>query len=212
MTSALDALAQLKAGNLRFCTDAQERDSSLSSLARSELAKGQAPCAVVLGCADSRVAPELIFDQDVGDLFTVRIAGHVVAAPVLESVELAVEQLGAKLIVVLGHTGCAAVRATLAEVQSPGTPAAEKLSAVIHHIKPPVEAIISLSPKRPFTEAEQDALMHASVRANIRHSSDQLRQDSGVISPLVESGEVLVVGAEYSLETGAVEFIEGLTD
>jgi carbonic anhydrase len=212
MTSALDALARLKAGNLRFSTDAQERGASLSSTARSELAKGQAPFAVVLGCSDSRVTPELLFDQDLGELFTVRVAGHVVAAPVLESVEFAVEQLGAKLVVVLGHTGCAAVSATLAEVQTPGTPAAEKLSAVIHHIKPPVEAVISLSPKRPFTEAEQGALMHASVRANIRHSACQLREDSAVISALVESGEVLVVGAEYSLETGVVEFIDGLPD
>ena len=212
MTSALDALARLKAGNLRFSTDAQERGASISSAERSELAEGQAPFAVVLGCADSRVAPELLFDQDLGDLFTVRVAGHVVAAPVLESVEFAVEQLGAKLVVVLGHTGCAAVRATLAEVQTPGTPAAEKLSAIIYHVKPPIEAVLSLSPKRPFTEAEQGALMYESVRANIRHSACQLREDSTVISALVEGGEVLVVGAEYSLETGAVEFIDGLPD
>jgi carbonic anhydrase len=104
------------------------------------------------------------------------------------------------------------VRATLAEVQTPGTPAAEKLSAVIHHIKPPIEAVLSLSPKRSFTEVEQGALMHASIRANIRHSASQLREDSSIISALVESGEVLVVGAEYSLETGAVEFIDGLPD
>jgi len=210
MSTASETLARLKEGNARFCACANK--AGIESAARAALADGQSPSAVILGCADSRVAPELLFDQNLGELFTVRVAGHVVAAPVLESVELAVEQLGAKLVVVLGHTGCAAVRATLAEVQSPGTPVAEKLSAVIHHIKPPVEAIIAMSPKRSFTEAEQGALMHASVRGNIRHSSDQLRQDSAVISALVESGEVLVVGAEYSLETGVVEFIDGLPD
>ncbi len=205
MSTASETLARLKEGNARFCACANK--AGIESAARAALADGQSPSAVILGCADSRVSPELAFDQGLGELFVVRVAGHVVAAAALESVELAVEQLGAKLVVVLGHTGCAAVRATLAEVQSPGTPAAEKLSAVIHHIKPPVEAVLSLRP-----EADQAAMMQESVRANIRHAAGQLREDSAVISTLVESGEVLVVGAEYSLETGAVEFIDGLPD
>ncbi len=205
MSTASETLARLKEGNARFCACANK--AGIESAARAALADGQSPSAVILGCADSRVSPELAFDQGLGELFVVRVAGHVVAAAALESVELAVEQLGAKLVIVLGHTGCAAVRATLAEVQSPGTPAAEKLSAVIHHIKPPVEAVLSLRP-----EADQAAMMQESVRANIRHSASQLREDSAVISALVESGEVLVVGAEYSLETGAVEFIDGLPD
>lgn len=205
MSTASETLARLKEGNARFCACANK--AGIESAARAALADGQSPSAVILGCADSRVSPELAFDQVLGELFVVRVAGHVVAAAALESVELAVEQLGAKLVVVLGHTGCAAVRATLAEVQSPGTPAAEKLSAVIHHIKPPVEAVFSLRP-----EADQAAMMQESVRANIRHAAGQLREDSAVISALVESGEVLVVGAEYSLETGAVEFIDGLPD
>jgi len=205
MSTASETLARLKEGNARFCACANK--AGIESATRAALADGQSPSAVILGCADSRVSPELAFDQVLGELFVVRVAGHVVAAAALESVELAVEQLGAKLVVVLGHTGCAAVRATLAEVQSPGTPAAEKLSAVIHHIKPPVEAVFSLRP-----EADQAAMMQESVRANIRHAAGQLREDSAVISALVESGEVLVVGAEYSLETGVVEFIYGLPD
>ena len=202
MTKALETLERLREGNARFRECAERRD--LDNDARAALANGQSPSAVIIGCADSRVSPELAFNQGLGELFVIRIAGHVIAAAALESVELAVEQLGAKLVVVLGHTGCAAVGATLAEVQTPGTPAAEKLSAVIHHIKPPIEAVCSLHP-----DADQGELIHECVRANVRHAAEQLRSDSAAISALVESGEVLVVGAEYCLQSGAVDFFDG---
>ena len=206
MTSAAEALQRLIEGNQRFI--AGESSNVLTdNAARDALKDGQAPFAVILGCSDSRVAPELLFDQGLGDLFVIRVAGHVVCAPALESVELAVDKLGAKLVIVLGHSRCAAVSAALEEVQSPGTDASKKIASVIDHIRPSVEAVLKTADDR-----DQAALMEDAVRTNVRVAVSQLREDSALLKEGVQSGGVLVLGAEYSLDTGCVDFFEGLHD
>ena len=206
MTTAAEALQRLIEGNQRFIAGAP-KGVLTEDTARDALKDGQSPFAVILGCADSRVAPELLFDQGLGELFVVRVAGHVVCAPALESVELAVEKLGAKLVIVLGHSRCAAVRATLEEVQSPGTDASHQLASVIDHIRPSVEAVLKTADDRDL-----DALMEDAVRTNVRVAVSQLREDSALLKEGVHSGGVLVLGAEYSLDTGCVDFFEGLHD
>jgi len=206
MTTAAEALQRLIEGNRRFTSEGASGVLTKEST-REALKGGQAPFAVILGCSDSRVAPELLFDQGLGELFVIRVAGHVVCAPALESVELAVSQLGAKLVVVLGHSRCAAVRATLEEVQTPGTDASSQIASVIDHIRPSVEAVLKAADDR-----EQDALMGDAVRTNVRVAVSQLREDSALLKQGVQSGDVLVLGAEYSLDTGCVDFFEGLHD
>ena len=206
MTSAAEALQRLIEGNQRFI--AGEATGVLTEgAAREALKDGQAPFAVILGCSDSRVAPELLFDQGLGDLFVIRAAGHVVCAPTLESVQLAVHQLGAKLVIVLGHSKCAAIRATLEEVQTPGTDASSQIASIIEYLRPSVEAVLKTADDR-----SQDALMEDAVRTNVRAAVSQLREDSALLKQSVQSGDVLVLGAEYSLDTGSVDFFEGLHD
>ena len=201
MKSANEALQALKEGNRRYALGRQQAQDG--NARRKELLEGQAPFATILGCSDSRVPAELVFDQGLGDLFVIRIAGNVVAPSQIGSVEFASEFFKTRLVVVLGHTQCGAVQATLERHQGGLDARSHNLDAIVDRISP---AVIDLLKAQDRLEPEQ--LMQAAVRANIQASVQRLRHGSPFLESLVQSGELLIVGAEYSLETGVVEFLD----
>ena len=208
MISAQQALAQLQEGNRRFVSGAPHRDAHMSPKRRSELANGQAPFAAILGCSDSRVPVELVFDQGLGDLFVIRVAGNIVAPSQVGSVEFAAERFGTRLVVVLGHSRCGAVTATLEELLRPTptlTNQSRNIYSIVERIRPGIEGLLETNLRH-----DPDELVHHAVRANIRASANHLRHGSQIIEQLIQSDGLLVVGAEYSLETGVVEFFDGV--
>ncbi len=205
MISALDALELLQEGNRRFTSDTSSRDGFSSWLRRIETASGQQPFAAILGCSDSRVPVEIVFDQGLGDLFVIRVAGNIVAPSQIGSVEFAAEQFGTRLVVVLGHTQCGAIGATLERLQRPKENQSHNLHSIVDLIRPAVEGLLATDLRHDL-----NALAGAAVRANIRASVRNLRRGSGIIERLIQKAGLMVVGAEYSLETGAVDFFDGL--
>ena len=204
MISAREALQQLREGNLRFASGDRIRGSKTSQEFRDELAAEQTPFAVVLGCSDSRVPAEIVFDQGLGDLFVIRVAGNIVAPSQSASVEFATKQLGARLVVVLGHSRCGAVQATLEELRHPNTGQPGNMHAIVSRIRSAVEAVIDGG---PYENPEE--LMHRAVHANVQASAAQLQHGSEVLDDLIRNKGLLIVGAVYSLETGLVEFLDG---
>jgi len=203
MVPAREALERLREGNRRFV--AGERSHALPSRAeRAELADGQAPFAIVLGCSDSRVPAELVFDQGLGDLFVIRVAGNVVAPSQVGSVEFAAAKFGTRLVVVLGHTRCGAILATLDELAQPSESRSPNLRAIVDRVRPSVETLLGTELRH-----DRDALVAQAIRANVRASVDHLRHGSQILERLIDEDGLLVVGAEYSLETGAVTFFDG---
>ena len=174
---------------------------------RSELIAGQEPFAIILGCSDSRVPPELVFDQGLGDLFVIRGAGNIDAPSLVGSVEFAAERLGTRLVVVLGHSHCGAVLATLEELQHPSEDQSSNLRLIVDRIRPSVERLLTTALKH-----DPEALALQAVRANVRHSADTLRHGSETLEQLIRSDGLLVVGAEYSMETGVVDFFDGIPE
>ncbi len=200
MISATDALDRLRAGNRRFVSE-QHRTRRPGQSRRDELVEGQAPFAIILGCSDSRVPAEIVFDQGLGDLFVIRVAGNVVAPSQIGSVEFAAERFGTRLVVVLGHSMCGAVVATLEELERPTEMRSPNLRSIVDRIRPAVEGLMEAGLGR-----DREALLHQAVRANTRASVDHLRHGSATLERLIENDGLLVVGAEYSLETGVVDF------
>src|SRR6187399_1759700 len=202
MITATEALRRLQDGNRRFAAN-RSATAPLDSARRTELVSGQEPFAIILGCSDSRVPAELVFDQGFGDLFVIRVAGNIVAPSQIGSVEFAAARFGTRLVVVLGHSQCGAILATLEELQQP-TAQSRNLRSIVDRVRPSVEALLA-------TELRHDpeALVRQAVRANIRASADHLRHGSEVLEQLVQEDGLLVVGAEYSLETGIVDFFDG---
>ena len=207
MMSAPEALERLREGNRRFASDIRGRRPLTDQTRRRELVTGQEPFAVILGCSDSRVPAEIIFDQGLGDLFVIRVAGNIVAPSQIGSVEFAAERFGTRLVVVLGHSSCGAVLATLEELDRPTELRSPNLRAIVDRIRPAVEALVS-------TDLRQDpeALARQAVRASIRASVHNLSQGSQILQQLFEREGLLVVGADYSLETGVVDFFHGLPE
>lgn len=205
MIQALEALTRLREGNRRFVAGEQHRDPLLSHARRAELAQGQRPFAIVLGCSDSRVPAEIVFDQGLGDLFVIRVAGNIVAPSQVGSVEFAAERYDTRLVVVLGHSQCGAVLATLEELQQPTASQSRNLRSIVNRIRPSVAGLLE-------TEVRYDtpALVRHAVRANVGVSVSQLRHGSEILEHLTEHEGLLVVGAEYSLATGVVEFFDGV--
>lgn len=204
MVSALDALERLRAGNSRFVAGVRSLDSLMSQTRRDDFVAGQQPFAVILGCSDSRVPVEIVFDQGLGDLFVIRVAGNIVASSQIGSVEFAAERFGIRLVVVLGHTGCGAVQATLEELQRPSGTQSRNLRSIVDRIAPAVEGLLATELRHDL-----DALVQQAARANVRVSANYLRHGSAVLEQLTEKNGLLVVGAEYSLETGIVDFFDG---
>jgi carbonic anhydrase len=201
--SATEALERLREGNRRFVAGVRSLQTLLSETRRDELVSGQEPFAVILGCSDSRVPVEIVFDQGLGHLFVIRVAGNVVAASQIGSVEFAAERFGTRLVVVLGHSRCGAVQATLEELQRPGEKQSRHLRSIVDRIRPAVEGLLATGIRN-----DPEALMRQAVRANVRVAANSLRHGSEVLETLIETDGLLVVGAEYSLETGAVDFFD----
>ncbi|HET7608599.1 MAG TPA: carbonic anhydrase [Gammaproteobacteria bacterium] len=206
MISARKALEQLRAGNRRFVAERQ-RDGRTGATRREEVTERQEPFAIVLGCSDSRVPAEIVFDQGLGDLFVIRVAGNIVAPSQIGSVEFAAEQFKTRLVVVLGHTGCGAIDATIEQLTRPVEKQSRNLRAIVDRVRPSVEPLLA-TPLRD----DPSALVRNAVRANVRASASHLRHGSEILEQLIERDGLLVVGAEYSLETGVVEFFEGLPE
>jgi carbonic anhydrase len=204
MVPAREALALLRDGNRRFVADVRSRDSLPSRARRVELAAGQEPFATILGCSDSRVPVEIVFDQGLGDLFVIRVAGNIVAPSLIGSVEFAAEQFGTRLVVVLGHSRCGAIIATLEQLQRPKENQSRNLHSIVDLVRPSVEALLATE-----LRSDRDALIREAVRANIRTSVRHLRRGSDIIRNLIENDGLMIVGAEYSLETGEVDFFDG---
>jgi carbonic anhydrase len=204
MMRALEALERLREGNRRFASDDPSNLTRSDRARRGELALSQEPFATILGCSDSRVPVEIVFDQGLGDLFVIRVAGNVVAPSQIGSVEFAAERFGIRLVVVLGHSSCGAIQATLEQLQRPRENQSRSLHSIVDRVRPSVESLLATDLRH-----HPEALVREAVRANIRASVGHLRHGSGLIEQLVQSSGLLVVGAEYSLETGVVEFFEG---
>ena len=206
MISAGEALDRLREGNARFAAGERNLDPMRQQARRIEVIDGQAPIAVVLGCADSRVPVEIVFDQGLGDLFVIRVAGNIVAPSQIGSVEFAAERFGTPLVVVLGHTRCGAVQATIEVLLSPGPSASHHLGSIVNRIRPSVEGLLATN-----LRTDRDALTRAAVRANVQVSANTLRHGSELIEQRIDRGALMVVGAEYSLETGIVDFFDGVS-
>ena len=203
MIPAREALQRLREGNLRFAANVRGSDAFVSHTRRAELAAGQQPFAIILGCSDSRVPAEIVFDQGLGDLFVIRVAGNIVAPSQVGSVEFSAARYFTRLVVVLGHSQCGAILATLEELLTPSENQSHNLRAIVDRVRPSVESLLHTDLRH-----DSDALVREAVRANIRASVDHLRHGSQVLEDLIQREGLLVVGAEYSLETGVVEFFD----
>lgn len=200
---AAEALELLREGNRRFVEEIESPVEAVGEERRRSLLEGQQPFAIILGCSDSRVPAEIVFDQGLGDLFVIRVAGNVVAPSLVGSVEFAAHSFGTRLVVVLGHSSCGAVTATIDELTRETDVRSPNLHAIVERIRPAVEELLE-------TELmdDRDALLHHAVRANIRASVDHLRHGSKILEDLIQTSGLVIVGAEYSLETGDVDFFE----
>ena len=207
MPDARAALDRLRDGNRRFAANIHGADPRASQSRRLELTTGQEPMAIILGCSDSRVPAELVFDQGLGDLFVIRVAGNIVAPSQVGSVEFAAERFLTRLVVVLGHSSCGAILATLEELARPSADQSRNLRSIVDRIRPSVEALLDADAGH-----QSDALVHRAVRANIRASANHLRHGSELLEQLIQNDGLLVVGAEYSLETGVVDFFDGVPE
>jgi carbonic anhydrase len=207
MITPHEALERLREGNRRFVSGVVSLEAHYGHARRRELLDGQAPCAIVLGCSDSRVPPEVLFDQGLGDLFVVRVAGNVVAPSQLGTIEFAAARFAIPLVVVLGHSRCAAVEATVENLTVHREELPRSLRSIHDRIRPSVEALLA-------TDIAHDtpALVQVAVRANVRVSAGRLRHGSSTLEHLTHEGRLLVVGAEYSLETGVVDFFDGVPE
>jgi carbonic anhydrase len=202
--SAEQALQRLREGNERFCRNVRSLDVPIGQAARAALVAGQHPFAIILSCSDSRVPSELVFDQGLGDLFVIRVAGNVVAPSLVGSVEFAAATFGTRLVVVMGHSACGAIKATLNFVQHQVGAPSENIHDLLDRCRPAVESVVQAA----GPGVDKDRLLHEAVRANVRQSCAHLRHGSRLLERLIREEGMWVVGAEYSLETGQVDFFE----
>ena len=202
MLTAQEALTRLQEGNKRF-VEGKSTYNTNDTRRRNELVDGQTPFAIILGCSDSRVPAEIVFDQGLGDLFVIRIAGNIVAPSQIGSIEFAVETFQTPLVVVLGHTRCGAVAATLTQIRQPQASRSQHLRSIVERIRPAVEPLSEIR-----TDLTPEQLLERAIRSNIRMSVNQLRHGSSFLEEIHDSGSLWIVGAEYSLESGEVDFFE----
>jgi carbonic anhydrase len=201
--TAASALQKLREGNARFAANARGTGTLITAARRAQLTAAQEPFAIVLGCSDSRVPVELVFNQGPGDLFVIRVAGNIVAPSLIGSVEFAAERFGTRLVVVLGHSSCGAIAATIEDLHRPAPDSSPHLLDIVDRIRPGVEEIVARH------EAEGAlAVEHAVMTANVRASVEQLRHGSTIVEGLIANDGLVVTGAWYSLETGKVEFLD----
>jgi carbonic anhydrase len=203
MIPAAEALARLRDGNRRFVAGTKTHEP-LDEARRAEFVDGQQPFAVILGCSDSRVPVEIVFDQGMGDLFVIRVAGNIVAPSQIGSVEFAADRFATRLVVVLGHTRCGAIDATLEQLQDAAAVGSRHMNSIVDRIRPSVEGLLATE-----LRSDRETLARHAGRANVRTSANQLRHGSDVLERLIRNDGLRVVGAEYSLETGLVDFFDG---
>jgi carbonic anhydrase len=203
--TAAEALARLRDGNRRFTTNVRSLDVLLSHTRRAELAIRQQPFAIVLGCADSRVPAEIVFDQGLGDLFVIRVAGNIVAPSQVGSVEFGVERFGIRLVVVMGHTGCSAILSTLEHMENPTGQSSRSLRSIVDRVRPAIAPLM-----RTELARDRQALLREGTRANVHVAADHLRHGSELLEHFIARDGLVVVGAEYNLETGEVDFFDGV--
>jgi carbonic anhydrase len=202
--NATDALARLREGNARFVANVRSVEAMASGARRSDPLVPQEPIAIILGCSDSRAPAETLFDQGMGDLFVIRVAGNIVAPSQIGSVEFAAQRFGTRLVVVMGHTHCGAVSATIEAFQDPDPPRSRNLLSITDRIMPLVAPLMQTDLAR-----DRKLLMRAATRANVSASADHLRHGSRLLEEARLSGGLLIVGAEYDIETGMVDFFDG---
>jgi len=207
MITAKEAIERLREGNKRFVAGVRCADVLNNLSRRDEFIDSQKPFAVIIGCSDSRVPVELVFDQGLGSLFVVRVAGNIVAPSQVGSVEFAAERFETRLVVVLGHSNCGAIDATIEELQREKQSQSVNLRSIVDRIRPAVEGLLATELRHDLNE-----LRHEAMRANVRVCSNALRHGSDILEELIRTKGLRVVGAEYSLETGVVEFFDGLDD
>jgi carbonic anhydrase len=207
MISAHEALQRLRDGNRRFTSNIDDPQGFPESVRPVLLSRPPEPFAIILGCSDARVPAEIVFDQGLGDLFVIRVAGNIVAPSQVGSVEFAAERYGTRLVVVVGHSECGAIDATIDALQRPNDKPSRNLQSIVDRVRPSVQGLLD-------TELRHDmpALARQAVRVNIRASADHLRHGSEVLEQLIRHNGLLVVGAHYSVDTGVVEFFDGLPD
>jgi len=204
MVSALQALDRLREGNRRFASNAQV-DADRIGARPAEVVGGQEPFAIILGCSDSRVPAEIIFNQGLGDLFVIRVAGNIVAPSQIGSVEFAATRFGTRLVVVLGHSQCGAIQETIRQIQEPSENRSPYLSSIVDFVRPSVEPLLDQG-----LGDNPEAVIEQAVRANIRASAEHMRHGSRILEELERDEGLVIVGAEYSLETGLVDFFDGV--
>ena len=202
MLTAQEALIRLQEGNQRFVEGKSTHNTNYTQR-RNELVDGQTPFAIILGCSDSRVPTEIVFDQGLGDLFVIRIAGNIVAPSQIGSIEFAVETFQTPLVVVLGHTHCGAVAATLNQIRQPQASRSQHLRSIVECIRPAVEPLLEIRNNLAY-----ERLLERAIRSNVRMSVNQLQRGSSFLEEMYDSGSLWIVGAEYSLESGEVDFFE----
>lgn len=207
MISAGQALERLREGNRRFISTEERPDAYHGHARRAEETQNLLPFAIILGCSDARVPAEIVFDQGLGDLFVIRVAGNIVAPSQVGSVEFAAARFGTRLVVVLGHSQCGAIQTTLDELRMPTENQSPNLKSIVDRVRPSVEGLLA-------TDLRDDlaALVEQAVRVNIRASADHLRHGSPMLEQMIREEGLLVVGAEYFVENGVVEFFDGLPE
>ena len=204
--TAREALDRLREGNRRFASEQASAPVDSSPTRRAELVAGQEPFAIILGCSDSRVPAELVFDQGLGDLFVIRVAGNIVAPSQVGSVEFAADRFGTRLVVVLGHSQCGVILATLEALREPNdNHHSRNIRSIVNRVRPSVEGLVAKG-----SGLKGDALVREAVRANVRVSANHLRHGSEILERLIETDGLMVVGAEYSLATGLVDIFDGV--
>ncbi|HEY6105523.1 MAG TPA: carbonic anhydrase [Anaeromyxobacteraceae bacterium] len=199
--NALEALDRLRAGNARFASNVISIDTLSRQLDRASMLREHSPFAILLGCSDSRAPAELVFDQGLGDLFVIRVAGNVVSPSQVGSVEFAAQRFGTRLVVVMGHTLCGAVEATLDAAEQGRPPASDGLMSIVERVRPAVEAA------RLAGATDRAAVARAAARINVKMAVEHLRHGSPLLERLISHEGLMVIGAEYDLETGKVEFL-----
>lgn len=196
-----DALQKLIDGNLRYTHAKSDATDRISSAKHHKVILEQEPFAVILGCSDSRVPAELVFDQGIGDLFVVRVAGNIATPSQIGSIEFACQHFNTQLVVVLGHTRCGAVSATLDSLNNDAEGISENLAAIVDSVKTTAVRVVAEN-----SSASKEELLSKATEANIEQSVRQLEQSSDILRSLIGSEQLKIVGAEYSIETGQVNF------
>lgn len=212
-TRSRAVIERLRDGNRRFVEGAASRFAREELEHRRRLAAGQSPDAVILTCADSRVPPTLVFDQGLGNLFVLRVAGNVVTPEQLGSVEFAVDSLGTRVVVVLGHTGCGAVTAAVDLLGDDAPELSPNLRSIVDRIRPAaqaaaVEVLGEGTTLEALSEERRAEVVDRAVRLNVAGAVNDLRAGSSLLDGLAEAGELTILGAEYDLESGRVELLD----